>query len=872
MKLSFYSSANLFISLLCFVFPHLLTPLTVFGEIIPVGNGSYTTDLPPTGSNPVNEMGSVAFPIKSANISGPIPTTDWWTSIVYKYQYPNFFSETLAAHPLVMKCHANGLGVGTAKQLPLDPPEDYSYAYPYVEDVVVGLEELNSGFTVLDDYSDWTVTAKWESGGSTLRATIGHGLPYVYFTKEGNNVQIEFMDLPTVWFNQDGVLGVTINDHFYGIFGPSGCTWTISENIFQSDLNGNDYFSMAALPDNSPETLEFFRSHAYAFVSGSEISWSYDRNTSMVTTNYELATSLKEGTETETLVALYRHQWLHSEANFLDFTYPSPRGQMKVMAGNSFSTEMIYPGILPGLPNELDGSSSYDQEQLASYINELADTPLDQLIPQNDTYFEGKDLGKIAAVVRIADQIGNTIARDYFFGALKTRLEDWLTASEGEENRLFYYNSTWGTIYGYPAAFNTDRELNDHHFHWGYFIMAAVTVAQYDLDWADEDNWGGMVNLLIGDVASWDRDGTFSEMFPFLRCYDIYAGHSWASGHAGFEHGNNQESSSEALNFSAATALWGALTGNTTIRDLGIFLFTNELYSAEQYWFDIDHEVFPQDFEHSCLGIVWGTKGTHSTWFSGDPEKIHGINFLPITSVSLYLGRHPDYILENYNEIIAENGGDEDEWVDIIWKYLALADPESAISKFNNNLDYDEEGGETKAHTYYWLHNLNSMGRVDMSVTADRPCYVVLRKDNVRTYIVYNPDVNQITVNFSDGYTMSVSAGELLSASATVSAVEKPSKPRPTDKTNLHSAYPNPFKSSTTIRFDMLNPGPMKIAIYNLNGQLVKTLIAGKMESGVHSLIWNGTDENGKPVPSGAYLYRLQTNEYDFTRRVILLK
>ena len=64
--------------------------------------------------------------------------------------------------------------------------------------------------------------------------------------------------------------------------------------------------------------------------------------------------------------------------------------------------------------------------------------------------------------------------------------------------------------------------------------------------------------------------------------------------------------------------------------------------------------------------MVWGSKGVHATWFSGDPEFVHGINFLPITSGSLYLGRHPDYIIENYNEIV------EEKWAAKIMERLIL--------------------------------------------------------------------------------------------------------------------------------------------------------------------------------------------------------
>ena len=115
---------------------------------------------------------------------------------------------------------------------------------------------------------------------------------------------------------------------------------------------------------------------------------------------------------------------------------------------------------------------------------------------------------------------------------------------------------------GYPASYGSDGELNDHHFHYGYFIRAAAEIAAARSGLGrGRAAWGGMVQLLIRDIASPDRADPW---FPFLRCFDPYAGHSWASGHAKFGDGNNQESSSEAMNAWAGIILWGA--GHRRIR------------------------------------------------------------------------------------------------------------------------------------------------------------------------------------------------------------------------------------------------------------------------------------------------------------------
>jgi endoglucanase Acf2 len=157
--------------------------------------------------------------------------------------------------------------------------------------------------------------------------------------------------------------------------------------------------------------------------------------------------------------------------------------------------------------------------------------------------------------------------------------------------------------------------------------------------------------------------------------FDPYAGHSWADGPANFAAGNNQESSSEALNFANALIQWGAATGNAAVRDLGVYLYTTEVAAVEQYWFDVDDAVFPAGYEHNTVGIVWGEGVAYATWWTANVEEIHGINFLPFTGGSLYLGHHPDYVRANYSHMVARNGGPETEWVDRIWMFQATADP-----------------------------------------------------------------------------------------------------------------------------------------------------------------------------------------------------
>jgi hypothetical protein len=89
----------------------------------------------------------------------------------------------------------------------------------------------------------------------------------------------------------------------------------------------------------------------------------------------------------------------------------------------------------------------------------------------------------------------------------------------------------------------------------------------------------------------------------------------------------------------------------------------------------------------------------------------------------------------------------------------------------------------------------------------------------------------------------------------------------------LSQNYPNPFNPSTTIEYEVPRRGEVSIRIYNSLGQLVRTLISGEtMEAGAHSVKWDGSDERGSRVSSGAYFYSLQAGDFVSTKKSILLK
>jgi hypothetical protein len=91
-------------------------------------------------------------------------------------------------------------------------------------------------------------------------------------------------------------------------------------------------------------------------------------------------------------------------------------------------------------------------------------------------------------------------------------------------------------------------------------------------------------------------------------------------------------------------------------------------------------------------------------------------------------------------------------------------------------------------------------------------------------------------------------------------------------KFQLGQNYPNPFNPVTTLHYDLSENSDVKITIYDMLGREVKTLINKTQDAGSMSVIWNATNDYGKPVSAGIYLYQIQAGEYISTKKMVLLK
>ena len=109
-----------------------------------------------------------------------------------------------------------------------------------------------------------------------------------------------------------------------------------------------------------------------------------------------------------------------------------------------------------------------------------------------------------------------------------------------------------------------------------------------------------------------------------------------------------------------------------------------------------------------------------------------------------------------------------------------------------------------------------------------------------------------------------------LNTDAISGVVDDPALPR---VNRLDPCRPNPFNPVTTITYAVADRSVVHLAIYDLRGRLVRTLVAGEsLPAGAHEVAWNGRDDRGALAAGGVYVYRLHTAEFVASRRMTLVK
>jgi Glycosyl hydrolase family 81 C-terminal domain len=564
------------------------------------------------------------------------------------------------------------------------------------------------------------------------------------------------------------------------------------------------------------------------------------------------------------LSALPNVAGLNGEESFNVYDYPSQTAQ--TVNSMTLSEQLAQDATAPVWSANNFGATAPGVGGSQSAQNAFIPAP--PSFQQNwglDSYDWGKIVGGLGDLIQPCFLLGNSAAGQAAISQLNAQLGQWLSGaliyaddatpfppgvepwqtSQGDKTfsgstglnsgqQFLYYDSQWATFIPYPTAYYADTNINDHHFHYGYWLRAAAQLALAQASGQDPDNvagtfisnYGATINLIVKDIANPLRGdqgtvGASAISFPngpatpFLRYFDGYFGHSWASGLP--YNILNQESLSEAMSAWTGVIMWGELTGDTRMRDLGIWMYTHEMFSFYEYWMDCAQmaadgsTLFPSGSAANIVGDAYAqsvNSGTATATlgfctqvynsyleltsdFGMDPLYLTGIEWLPFHGGSLYLSSTDAAVNATLKAVFnwarsnsltqwqpTNNGTTLPfyqptpfavTWEPVAWNHAATigidaadnlwASLEQAVGSSGTTTAGDgwkPLGGQSVSYSYYWIQNINTLGLRDATVTADYPFAVKFINGATSTsYVVNNLTNAPLTVTFSDGKVVS---------------------------------------------------------------------------------------------------------------------
>ena len=164
-------------------------------------------------------------------------------------------------------------------------------------------------------------------------------------------------------------------------------------------------------------------------------------------------------------------------------------------------------------------------------------------------------------------------------------------------------------------------------------------------------------------------------------------------------------------------------------------------------------------------------------------------------------------------------------------------------------------------NTYTDVHDNISDTTISISSNSLDPLLDVTSQDEaIFTYTVQASDEES---------TVASDVGEFVLSRAALGSVDGYAIP---EQFSLHQNYPNPFNPVTTLQYDLPEDGFVNITIYDMMGRVVSNLVSSQQNAGYKSVQWNATNNAGKPVSAGLYLYTIEAGEFRQVRKMVLLK
>lgn len=279
-------------------------------------------------------------------------------------------------------------------------------------------------------------------------------------------------------------------------------------------------------------------------------------------------------------------------------------GESWTMVETNLPVNIDFAPVKSGQTSKADLSDAVKQMIKDVAPDELSQNTDDQT-NLDSMYFSGKGLNKFATAVYIIQELvqDSSLASETF-DSLKKSFDTFI---QNKQKWPLAYDSVWNGVVstgtyetGDPGLDFGNTLYNDHHFHYGYFVLAAAYIGSLDPGWLDANK--AWVNTLLRDAGNSVAD----DLFPFSRGFDWYHGHSWAKGLFESLDGKDEESTSEDTMFAYAVKMWGKTIGDTSMEARGNMMLAILARSLNNYFLmKSDNVNQPPNFiDNKVTGIV----------------------------------------------------------------------------------------------------------------------------------------------------------------------------------------------------------------------------------------------------------------------------
>eukprot|EP00644_Phytophthora_capsici_P006468 jgi/Phyca11/536917/estExt2_fgenesh1_pg.C_PHYCAscaffold_660046 len=225
---------------------------------------------------------------------------------------------------------------------------------------------------------------------------------------------------------------------------------------------------------------------------------------------------------------------------------------------------------------------------------------------------------------------------------------------------------------------------NDHHYHYGYWVTASAMLKSLHPKWKRMKELDAMIWMMLRDVANPSSEDTF---FPKFRHFSFYLGHSYSHGVTPMADGKDEESTSEDVNFYYGMKLWGQVSNNKAVEDLGSLMLRLNARAIRTYFLmTSDNTIHPKEFvPNHVTGIFFDNKAAYATWFSAEKYAIHGIQMIPVSPINAMV-RTAKFIQQEWDDILSKEAivteaNTTNAWLSLLLVNEAVVDQADALPK-----------------------------------------------------------------------------------------------------------------------------------------------------------------------------------------------